>query len=764
MYHFNDNRKEVSFDKSNTPTPWMNYLSNGEFTTMISQAGGGVAFYKSPQIWRINHYRFFHLPTDRSGFYTYIKDGKNFWCPTAEPAKSRPRVWKATHGMGYTTYEAKRGGLFARARYFVGEYENCLIWNLKLRSKDDRKITVFPFVELGMMEFQRELQWQCYNKHQLSVYNMDDILVYKYGVEMQPRPEQTPLVYFASDYPATAFDCDRDEFIGSYASEENPKNVVAGKSTNSTLAGGDPCFALQLDIELKAGEDKEINIFLGTAMTEEDIKKSVAHCREAGFVKESLDMLRRRWRGRLARFQCEVPDENVQRMVNIWNPYQAERNFMFSRNISYYATGTFRGVGYRDTAQDILAEIPFSTTRAKDKIRLLLGQQYRDGHVNHYFFPTEGFDPVTTIHSDDHLWIIMSVYYVTMETGQRKFLRERVPYYDGGGASVYEHLKKSVRYTCQHLGEHGFPLMLRSDWNDMLYKVCREGKGESIWTSMQFGTVLRMMAELAELMGDDATEYRKLYDEQKKLVNEIAWDGEWFRRCITDDGTFIGSKEQPQAKIWLNTQSWSVISGMGDPDKAEKAMESVNKYLDTELGIKKIEPSMKDYPSAEDPLTYYNKGCGENGSVFCHANTWAIIAECMLGHPERAYKYYHQLLPMVAQEKAGEWRYKAEPYVYSSNIFGPESDKFGLANVSWLTGTAAWMYIAVTQYIFGVKASWGGLVIKPCIPGEWKHVTVKRTFRGCKYTIEIENKGVGAKEVVVPHVSGRTRCKVKVVV
>ena len=200
---------------------------------------------------------------------------------------------------GYTTYEAKRGGVFVRSRYFVGEYENCLIWNLKIRSNEDRKITIFPFVELGMMEFQRELQWQCYNKHQLSAYNMDDILVYKYGVEMQPRPEQTPLVYFASDYPVTAFDCDRDEFIGSYASEENPQNVIAGKCTNSTLAGGDPCFALQLDVELKAGEAKEINIFLGTAMTEEDIKKSVAHCREPGFVKKSLEMLRRHWRGRL---------------------------------------------------------------------------------------------------------------------------------------------------------------------------------------------------------------------------------------------------------------------------------------------------------------------------------------------------------------------------------------------------------------------------------------------------------------------------------
>ena len=764
MYSFNDRKKEIKFDKSNPPTPWMNYLTNGVFTTMISQAGGGVAFYKSPQIWRINHYRFFHLPTDRSGFYTYIKDGKDYWCPTAEPTKTRPQSWKATHGMGYTVYDAKRRGLAVKATYFVGEYENCLIWNLKIRSNTDRKIAMFPFVELGMMEFQRELQWQCYNKHQLSVYNMDDVLVYRYGVEMQPRPEQTPLVYFAANVPVSGFDGDRDEFVGSYSSEENPKNVQAGRCTNSTLAGGDPCFALQLDLDLKAGEEKTVNIFLGVAMTEEEIKRSVAHCREEDFVGQSFKALQRHWNNYLSRFHCEVPDENVQRMVNIWNPYQAERNFLFSRNISYYATGTFRGVGYRDTAQDILAMVPFNPDRAKDKIQLLLGQQYSDGHANHYFFPVEGFDPVTTVHSDDHLWIIMSVYAVVMETGSLSFLNKKVPFYDGGTATVYEHLQKSVEFTCRNLGSHGFPLMLRSDWNDMLYKVCREGKGESIWTSMQFGTVLRMMEELAKLMGEDGSEYARLYEEQKKLVNSIAWDGEWFRRCITDDGTFIGSKEQPQAKIWLNTQSWSVISGMGDREKSEKAMASVKKYLDTDLGIKKIDPSMKDYPSAEDPLTYYNKGCGENGSVFCHANTWAIIAECMLGNGDAAYKYYHQLLPMVAQEKAGEWRYKAEPYVYASNIFGPESDKFGLANVSWLTGTAAWMYIAITQHILGIKPTWEGLAIKPCLPSEWKTVTVKRTFRGCVYTIEIENQGIGAKEVVIPHVKGRRSHKVKITV
>ncbi|MBE7059225.1 MAG: hypothetical protein E7389_00210 [Ruminococcaceae bacterium] len=734
MYNFKD--KEVQIEKYNTPTPWMNYLSNGTFHTMISQAGGGVAFYKSPQIWRINHYRFFHLPTDRSGFYTYIKDGDDFWCPTNEPCKSKPEKWKASHGMGYTRFEAEKNGIAAVCTYFVGEYENALIWNLKLKSNTDKKIKVFPYVELGMMEFMRELQWQCYNKHQLSCYNMDDILVYKYCVESQPKPDETPLVYFVANVPETGFDCDRDEFVGSYRSEENPQNVEKGKCTDSTLYGGDPCFALQLDIELKAGEEKAVNIFLGTAMTEDDIRKSVAHCRENNFVGKSFGKLKEHWDNYLNHFQCEIPDKDAETMINIWNPYQAERNFQFSRNISYYATGTFRGVGVRDTAQDILAMVPFDLRRAKDKLNLLFTQQYRDGHCNHYCFPTEGWEPVTRIHSDNHLWLVMACYNIVMEDGSLDYLDEVVEFYDGGKATVWEHIKKSIDFCMANRGENGFPLMLSSDWNDMLYKVCRKGKGESIWTSMQFGTVLKMIAELADLKGGDGQKYLNIYEEQKKLINEKAWDGKWYRRCITDEGRFIGSEKEPQAKIWLNTQSWAVISGMGDNGRI--AMDSVNEYLDTPLGIKKIHPAMTtDYPTKDGNLTMYNKGCGENGSVFCHANTWAIIAECMLGNADRAYKYYHQLLPMIAQKTAGEWRYKAEPYVYASNIFGPESDKFGLANVSWLTGTAAWMYVAVTQYMLGIKAKWNGLEINPCLPEEMLPAKVTRVFRGKTYNITI---------------------------
>lgn len=737
-YDFLDASKEICIHRYDTPTPWMNYLSNGTFHAMISQAGGGVAFYKSPQIWRINHYRFFHLPTDRSGFYTYIKDGETVFCPTSEPTPEKPEQWHCIHGMGYTQFHSVKNGLTADAKYFVGKYENALIYELKLTADSDRHIQIFPYVELGMMEFMRELQWQCYNKHQLTVYNLDDILVYKYGVENQPKPDETPLVYFAADVSIAGFDGDRDEFVGTYRSEENPLRVELGKCSGSTMMGGDPCFALQLEIDLKAGEEKTVHIFLGTAMTEEEIRKSVAHCREKDFAEKSFADLCQHWNEYLDKFTCELPDENTQRMVNIWNPYQAERNFQFSRNISYYATGTFRGVGYRDTAQDVLAMVPFDTARAREKIKLLLTQQYHDGHVNHYFFPIEGWEPVTSVHSDDHLWTILSCYALVMEEGSLDFLDETVSYYDGSEGTVWEHINKSVDFTLANLGERGFPLMLHSDWNDQLFRVCKEGKGESIWTAMQFGLALKQIGELARLRGESDEKFVTAYHQQKKLVNTIGWDGKWFRRAIMDDGRFLGSDSEEQAKIWLNTQTWAVISGMAEGDKGRIAMDSVYELLNTPMGIKKIHPSIKDYPSKENPLTNYNKGTGENGAVFCHANTWAIIAECILGRGDRAYQYYTQLLPMLAQEKAGEWRYKAEPYVYASNIFGPESDKFGLANVSWLSGTAAWMYIAVTQYILGIKPTWSGLEVKPCLPSNWKSAKATRKFRGKTYRFDLK--------------------------
>ncbi|WP_068784718.1 GH36-type glycosyl hydrolase domain-containing protein [Paenibacillus phocaensis] len=782
-YSFRDAEKEIEFHRHDMPTPWMNYLSNGTFHTMLSHAGGGVAFYKSPQIWRITRYRFFHLPMDRSGPYIYIQDADSgtYWCPTNEPAADKPEAWKSAHGLGYTRFEAKRDGVAAQTLYFVGPYENSLIWKLSLSNDTAvvKELNVYAYVEFGMMEFMRELQWQCYNKHQVSVqYHPSEALVYRYGVENQPKPEETPLVYFASDAPLSSYDGDREEFIGSYRSEANPAAIEEGGCRGSTLMGGDPCGALQFKITLQPGESKVLHLFLGTARDDGEVAEALARSREAGFAELSFQGLRTFWDGYLGAWECRLPDPDAERMLNIWNPYQAHRNFLFSRNISFYATGTFRGVGYRDTSQDILAVVPFDAGQALGKLRLLLGQQYRDGHANHYFFPHEGWEPVTSVHSDDHLWPALAAWDLLAETGDPAFLHAEVPYYDGGQGTVYEHLKAAIDFTASKLGPNGFPLMLRSDWNDQLFRVCREGRGESIWTAMQLGLVLQRMVELAVAAGhpEDVAKYEAMYAQQRELVNRLGWDGRWFRRAIMDDGRFLGSDEHDEAKIWLNAQTWAVLSGMADPEKGRQAMDSVRELLDTELGIKKIHPSISTFPDPADPLTNYNKGTGENGAVFCHANTWAIIAECLLGRGDLAYKYYRQLLPNVAMDKAGLWRYKAEPYVYASNLFGPESDKFGLANVSWLTGTAAWMYVAATQYILGIKPVLQGLSINPCIPAEWEGFSVKRKFRGCDYEITVRNESRvcrGVKSItvdgqrlegtVLPAYPGRSSVRVEVV-
>ncbi|MBM6995091.1 hypothetical protein IM700_005375 [Paenibacillus sp. DXFW5] len=782
-YSFRDAEKEIEFHRHDMPTPWMNYLSNGTFHTMLSHAGGGVAFYKSPQIWRITRYRFFHLPMDRSGPYIYVQDADSgtYWCPTNEPAAAKPDTWKSTHGLGYTRFEARRDGIAAQTLYFVGPYENSLIWKLTLSNETSvaKELNVYAYVEFGMMEFMRELQWQCYNKHQVSVqYRPSEALVYRYGVENQPKPEETPLVYFASDAPLSGYDGDREEFIGSYRSEANPAAIEEGSCRGSTLMGGDPCGALQFKVTLQPGESRTLHLFLGTAQDEAEVEQALVHSREPGFAERSFQGLHSYWDGYLGAWECRLPDPDAERMLNIWNPYQAHRNFLFSRNISFYATGTFRGVGYRDTSQDILAVVPFDPAQALGKLRLLLGQQYRDGHANHYFFPHEGWEPVTSIHSDDHLWPALAAWDLLAETGDAAFLLAEVPYYDGGQGTVYEHLKAAIDFTASKLGPNGFPLMLRSDWNDQLFRVCREGRGESIWTAMQLGLVLLRMVDLAvaACRPEDVAKYETMYEQQRELVNRIGWDGRWFRRAIMDDGRFLGSDEHEEAKIWLNAQTWAVLSGMVDPEKGRQAMDSVRELLDTELGIKKIHPSISTFPDPADPLTNYNKGTGENGAVFCHANTWAIMAECLLGRGDVAYKYYRQLLPNVAMDQAGLWRYKAEPYVYASNLFGPESDKFGLANVSWLTGTAAWMYVAATQYILGIKPVLQGLSVNPCIPAAWEGFTVKRRFRGCDYEITVRNESrvsQGVKHItvdgqpleghVLPAYPGRSSVRVDVV-
>lgn len=748
-FGFDDERREVVFSRHDTPTPWINYLSNGTFHGFLSQAGGGLFWYKSPQIWRINRYRFFHLPTDRTGPYVYVRHRKSgeIWCPTVEPSPRAFDLWEAAHGLGYTRFHARIGAIDAILTYFVGPTEDALIWRLSLRNDgtDTENLSVFAYVEYGLMEFQRELSWQCYLKHQVQTYYRPDpaTLVYRYGVENQARPDETPLVYLAGDRPADGYDGDRDMFVGNYRSETNPVAVERGSCTGSQIRGGDPCGALQFNLDIPPEKTETLTIYLGTGPDHDSIDQALMRLREPGAIERSLGELQDRWSRTLSRFACLTPDRDVNRMLSVWNPYQCDRNLKYSRNISFYATGTFRGVGFRDSAQDSEAMVPIEMWKAKEKIRELLGQQYHDGHVNHYFFPEEQWDPVTSIHSDDHLWVIKPVRDLICEEGSTAFLREEVSFFDQGRDTVYAHLRRSLEFTANNLGVHGFPLILRSDWNDQTFRVGRLGRGESIWSAMQVAYMAGWFIELAELMDrdDDSAWARHLRENLLDRIENTGWDGAWYRRAIMDDGTFLGSSANAEAQLWLMPQAWSAMCGVSR-DRAISGMDAVHRRLNTPIGIKMIDPPITWFPDPAQPLTNYNPGLGENASIFCHANTWAILAEALLGRADRAWEYYRQLIPERVLNHVGVDRYRAEPYAYSSNIFGPDSDRFGLANVSWVTGTAQGMYKYATQYLLGVRAEWNGLRVAPVLPSDWlgKTVEVQRTFRGRRFRILIDHQ------------------------
>lgn len=776
-YRFDDAAREVRFLRSDPPTPWMNYLSNREFHAMLSQAGGGMVWHRSPQIWRITRYRFYNLPMDRPGPYLYLRDEDGaYWSVSNEPCRERPATWSSAHGMGYTRFVCRHRELEATATYFVPPDLNVLIWRLAVRNDGTRprRVDVFAYIEFSLMNFLEEIMWGCYEKHMISVKHHPEFdgLVYHYGEWQRRKPEETPEVYFSADRPLKAWDGNRDVFVGPYRSESDPRGLELG-CCNSQLIGGDACGALQVDLEIGPGESREIAFFLGAAASVADAGEHLRILRRPGALDAHWLALRQYWDDRLRVFQASLPDADAQRQVNIWNPYQVERNFLFSRSTSYYALG-FRGVGFRDTAQDLIAMSALDPAATREKILILLAQQYQDGHCNHMCFPVEDFPPVNKAYSDDHLWPILTVWNWLAETGDPSLLEERVPFYDGGDTSIYDHLCRSVAFSRAHVGEHGLPLILAADWNDAMSRVGAKGKGESFWTAMQLGVVLPKLAELARRRGDERTAHES--DEWAaalaRIVNDVGWDGAWYRRAIMDDGRMLGTDAAPQAKIFLNTQSWSVYSGMGTPERQCQAMDSVAQLLDSPLGIRKVWPAVTDYPDPARPLFGYFPGLGENGSIFCHANTWAIIAECLLGRPERAWKYYRQLIPHVALQKAGIDRYMGEPYAYASNLFGPDSDRFGLANVTWLTGTAAWMYLAVTQYILGIRPELDGLRVQPCISRDWSGFRVTRVFRGCRYDIEVTNSGqrrlagieVDGKPVdgtLIAHVPGRKQCAVR---
>lgn len=741
-YEFNDTDGEVIFHRHDMPSPWMNYLTNGKFFTMISQAGGSLSWYRSPEIWRIGRYNFYNLPTDGNGLFIYIKDYKTgkVWNPTIIPCDVRPDKWYSAHGFGYTRFHAEKDGVIVDLRCFVGE-DDALVYDMDFTCRDEREIGVFACREMGLMEYLREVQWQCYCKASNNILydKSTDSLSYEYFIDAQARPDETPKVYFAANLPSVSHDGSRKSFIGNYRDFKNPVSVERDTCSDGDLRGGEALFAMQFKLSLSPAP-KNLSVFTGTYGQHENLAPLLKKLRAENYAKKAFESVKKRLCSRQKYFSVEIPDKDAQRMANVFNPLQAYVNFLVCREISFYATGTVRGIGMRDAAQDVLANVLYDLKSSEEKILLLLGQQYDSGQTNHYFYPVEKREPLVSDRSDNHLWLVYAVYKVFSESGTTDFLYRVAPYYDGGEGTVLEHIEKSIDYTINHLGEHGLPLMLGSDWNDMLSNVCKEGKGESVFVAQMLVLACKQLKEIYSVIGKSAERLNRIISQQEKVLNEYCWNEDRFIRAVSDEGLKIGNRNEKCGALWINSQSWAVISDCACGERLSECMKTVVSTLDCGYGLLKLYPPLqRNYPSKEHELTFAQPGVNENGGVFCHANTWAIIAECMLGNNNEAYKIYKESIPHNIVKKFGVENYNAEPYVYASNIRAPMALNAGQAGVSWLSGTASWMMIALEEYIFGVKPCFKGLKIQPCIPDEWNKIKVKRFFRGCEYSITIDN-------------------------
>ena len=758
-YQFHDDRREIRFDRFDLPAPWINYLSNGRMHAFVSQAGGGFSWWLSPMMFRLTRYRFYNMPIDSPGFYVYLRmeDG-SVWSPAFRPCETPVDFREASHAPGYSTFTAKKDGLIATLKLFMAQDYDTLVWDLKLTNESGEEIScdVFAYVELSQFLAREENILGYYLKWNTRAVFDEELqaITYAYTAWMHPRKDESPLVYFGSDAKIDSFCCNRDVFCGNYRDERNPVEVQNGRLSKTNLQGGEPCGALHTHVSLQAGAEKQLHFFLGVtegALSDYDkavaeAKKMLTALRVAGAADRQFAKLQSWWNKQLAVYQCDIPDAEAQRMINTWNPLQSVQTARYSRSISSDASGV-RGIGFRDTAQDMLAQAYRKPGWAMEMLYYLASQQLEDGHAVHTAWPEEKRPPQDITRSDDHIWMVYLAYAIAAETGNLSFLDKEIPFLGTdlvtpvGSATMWEHLLRGVDFTEKHLGEHNLPLILFSDWNDHLGPFGRKGKGESIMVSQQHIYALRQLSELAWARGDHTAEesFEKLIEKQEKALDAHAWDGKWFLRGLDDEAQPIGTHTQEHARIWLNAQSWMVIADACKAHQIE-GMDSAARELDTGMGLLLNTPGYPGWPSKEAAMVNgLPAGYSENGGVFCQANCWAIMAEALLGRGDRAWKYYKQIMPNEVIKKVGVERYHAEAYAYCSTMLGKDNEKFGWGCVSQVTGTAAWMDVVATQYLLGIRPTLKGLLIDPSIPAQWDGFTVERTYRGCHLTIEVVN-------------------------
>lgn len=774
--YFDDANREYVITNPCTPAKWINYIGTLEFGGYVDQTGGALICAGDPALNRIVKYipQLPNCEPKGETLYLRIKRGdayqvlSPFYTPTLNPYDR----FECHVGLGYQRIVSEMEGLRIEVTIFIPRDARVELRDIRVEniSGEVLEVDLVPFVEYTHFEALKQFtnaDWVPQTMMSEAVHEAGGGLLLKQFPFMRKK---TLINYFTSNAPVDSFESDRARFLGNneYATWQNPATLQKDSFSNYEARRGDNIAALLHKLgTLQPGEAKRIITQLGQVPAHE-VGGNVAFYRDEANVDKALEKLATFWSDYLNVFQCETPSESMNSTVNVHNPRQCYTTLNWSRYLSLYQLGLgARGIGFRDSTQDIMGALSGAPKEAKNLLRKLISVQKADGSAMHQFFPltmeaNEGDsreDGEKLVYGDDHLWAVLSTCAYIKETGDYAFLDEEITYYDKNipltereAGTVLEHLKRGLAYTKANVGQHGLPLLGFADWNDT---VNLPGEAESMFVACLYGVVLKEMIELSEYFGDEAeaTRYRADHAEMAECFNREAWDGEWYQRYFTADGTPLGSKENDEGKIFTNGQSWPIMAGFAPHDRATSALNSVFKYLNTANGIKLSWPGYTEYDHKKGGVTTYPPGAKENGGIFVHSNPWVMIAETMMGHGDRAFQYYTQINPAAKNDCIDT--YEIEPYVYAQNILGDEHPQFGLGRNSWLSGTASWTYQAATQYILGVRPTHQGLMIDPCTPKEWDGFTVTRQFRGATYRIRVENPGQVSKGVTRIIVDGR---------
>ncbi|MFW9834632.1 MAG: GH36-type glycosyl hydrolase domain-containing protein [Candidatus Thorarchaeota archaeon] len=759
--HFSEDNKEYVITRPDTPTPWINYLGNSEYCAMISNTAGGYSFHLDPRNRRITRYRYNNMPTDRPGRYIYIRDSNTgeYWSPTWQPTLSKLDSYECRHGLGYTTFSSSISDIETKVTYFVPPDNNLEIWKITLKNtslSQDRWLKVFSYCEFCLWEAPRDQNdLQSSQFLGISRFNNNAILYHFFD-------ESTGYALFTSNQKIESYDCNRESFIGKYRDESNPEAVEIGECFRSEAVGGNPIAATCCSVYLKPMESKTIIFVLGVTQDKSELKSLIREFTDDKKVDQEFQKLRKHWESFLNKMKVKTEDPDFDAMVNVWNQYQCRITFDWSRYVSFYETGIGRGMGFRDCSQDVLGVVRAFPSRVRQRIIDLAKNQFENGRVYHIYFPLtgEGGFPYYVkedmpFFSDDHLWLMPAVTEYIKETGDSSILDEKVKFVDGPPATIYEHMQRSIEFTRSMMGNHGFPLLGTADWNDPLSIPGPNNAAESVFAAMLLHKSLIELSDVSGQTGrkNESRTYRELASKTRDHLNKVAWDGDWFIRAFDDSGNPLGSKKCKEGKIYLNAQSWSILSGVASHERGVKSMDAVKKYLDTKYGLILLSPAYSRYYKEIGALSSYAPGLKENASIWSHANAWAIVAECILGRGDQAYEYYKKLAPPTKNGMASI--HQAEPYVYAQTIAGIDHQAFGMARQSWLTGTAAWMMNAATNWIFGVKPQYQGLLVDPCVPTSWRKFKMTRHFRSTIYDIVFSNPQGVSKGIEAIHVDGQ---------